>query len=220
MAAVRVKQLRAKRGMSAAQLARRCADLGAPALTTNVIANIETRRRDVSVDDLLVFALALDVPPIHLLTPAPGDPEAPASMRSQRGDGRAEPGPAATFAVTPEVRVEDPQLVRRWIQGQEALPAGDARRYYSFALEHLPAPDTSGTLAQYAQTLVQDAGKRLAAQYEAQAAAFVTTVRGQVQELLTELEAAIDDGSAVSDVRSAVSGARSRLTRTAPPPTP
>src|SRR5689334_7781859 len=91
--AARVKQLRRARGMTAAGLASRCAQLGAPAITTNVISNIEIRRRDVTVDEFLVFALALDVPPALLLTPGPAD----------GGSGEVPP-----LAITPDVQVEDP----------------------------------------------------------------------------------------------------------------
>jgi hypothetical protein len=42
--------------------------LGAAHITRSFIANIESRRRGLSVDDLLVLALALDVRPTELLT--------------------------------------------------------------------------------------------------------------------------------------------------------
>src|SRR6266545_3617976 len=65
----RVQQLRKRRGWSARRLAEACAATGNPQLTENVIANIEAgrrdkhghRRRDVSVDELVAFARALDV---------------------------------------------------------------------------------------------------------------------------------------------------------------
>lgn len=74
----RIKELRKRRGWSLADLARACAEkAGADQLTENVIENIEhgrkgrdgRRRRMVTVDELLVFADALDVAPIHLLVP-------------------------------------------------------------------------------------------------------------------------------------------------------
>src|SRR5687767_10614537 len=64
-----VKQLRLRRDMRVKDLADRCRDLGAEQLTANVLTNIEVRRRGVSVDELLVLALALDVAPAYLLTP-------------------------------------------------------------------------------------------------------------------------------------------------------
>jgi transcriptional regulator with XRE-family HTH domain len=65
----RVQQLRKRRGWSARRLAKACAATGNPQLTESVVANIESgrrdkqgrRRRDVSVDELVAFAQALDV---------------------------------------------------------------------------------------------------------------------------------------------------------------
>lgn len=67
----RVREVRrARGGLSAEQLAQRCADLGMPSLNRSVIANLENGRRDfVTVDELLVLALALDVAPLHLVVP-------------------------------------------------------------------------------------------------------------------------------------------------------
>ncbi len=76
----RIKQIRDRRGMTAKQLAARCKEIGAPEITAPVIANIETgrrgpdgkRRRDVTVDEVLILAYALEVPPILLLLPRGG----------------------------------------------------------------------------------------------------------------------------------------------------
>lgn len=70
--AVRLKETRLRRGLSVAKLAKICADLGAPRLNRAVIANMEVvgRRQDVGVNELLVLALALDVPPVDLLLPS------------------------------------------------------------------------------------------------------------------------------------------------------
>jgi transcriptional regulator with XRE-family HTH domain len=63
----RVAELRGKRGWSAADLARRLADEGAPELNRWVIANLETGRREsVSIDEVLVLAYVLDVSPLFL----------------------------------------------------------------------------------------------------------------------------------------------------------
>jgi transcriptional regulator with XRE-family HTH domain len=75
LVAARIHALRLRRGWSARDLAERCAELGANQLTAAVIANIETgrrdangrRRRDVSVDELLALAQALEVPPFDLI---------------------------------------------------------------------------------------------------------------------------------------------------------
>ncbi len=72
-----LKEIRKKRGWSAAKLAEECAKAGFPQLTESVIANIESgrpdkdgkRRRAVSVDELWAFARTLDVPMGSLLWP-------------------------------------------------------------------------------------------------------------------------------------------------------
>lgn len=77
----RVKEIRDKRGWTAEQLAARCAEIGAPELTRSVLANIESgrrdwesgrRRRDVTVDEMLTLAYALEVQPPLLFTPLSG----------------------------------------------------------------------------------------------------------------------------------------------------
>lgn len=76
----RVRKLREGR-FTVRQLADRCSELGAPELTAATIANIETgrrdkdtgkRRRDITIDELLALALALDAPPLVLLMPFNG----------------------------------------------------------------------------------------------------------------------------------------------------
>lgn len=77
MVAESLKKLREARGLTGEGLARLCAENGAPEITRAVIANIETgrpgkegrRRREVTVDELLVFAYVLDVPPVLLMVP-------------------------------------------------------------------------------------------------------------------------------------------------------
>ncbi len=76
--ASRVRQLRDERGWSARRLAEECAKVGAPELTPSAIANIESgrrgdegeRRRQVTAEELIALAIALDVSPAHLLAPA------------------------------------------------------------------------------------------------------------------------------------------------------
>lgn len=64
-----VKRYRHDRGLTAQQLADRCAQLGV-AFPRAVLANFENRRRPtVSIAELLVLAAALDVPPMLLLVP-------------------------------------------------------------------------------------------------------------------------------------------------------
>ena len=79
----RIRRTREARGWKAKDLAERCAEIGAPEITPAVIANIETgrrdeegrRRREVTVDEMLVLALALELPPVFLFIPLDGDEE-------------------------------------------------------------------------------------------------------------------------------------------------
>ncbi|NUW33426.1 helix-turn-helix transcriptional regulator [Nonomuraea sp. SMC257] len=75
--ASRVRTYRERKGLTREELAARCSKLHLP-LTAAAITNIETgrrnaetgaRRRDVTVDELVVLAKALGVPPILLLYP-------------------------------------------------------------------------------------------------------------------------------------------------------
>lgn len=67
--ATEVKRYRRERGLTAQQLADRCAELGV-AFPRAVLANFESGRRPtVSIAELLVLAAALDVPPMLLLVP-------------------------------------------------------------------------------------------------------------------------------------------------------
>lgn len=104
-------------GWSAKRLADECARLGAPELTSAVIANIEhgrpdedgRRRRDVTVDELLVLAYALAVPPLLLLVPLGDEDETP---------------------ILPGLSVP-PAFAWRWINGDEppAVRGEDGQLY-------------------------------------------------------------------------------------------
>lgn len=74
----RVRRYRLCAGLTRERLAERCAALGAPGLTAAAITNIETgrrnratgvRRREVTIDELVILARALGVPPILLIYP-------------------------------------------------------------------------------------------------------------------------------------------------------
>lgn len=75
--AQQIRAFRKRRNLTLAQLATECERLGAPQLSLSALANIERgqtseskrRRRDVSVDELMVLAKALDVAPLLLLFP-------------------------------------------------------------------------------------------------------------------------------------------------------
>src|SRR4051794_6890719 len=68
--AASVRQHRTALKWSARVLAQRCADLGMPSLTREVIAKIETGRRGIDMDEAAVFAAALGVTLEELTTEA------------------------------------------------------------------------------------------------------------------------------------------------------
>jgi transcriptional regulator with XRE-family HTH domain len=76
-----VVALRKAAGLTREELAERCAALGFPSLTTAALGNVETgrrdaegrRRREITVEEWLVLAYALDVPPLMLLLPPDAD---------------------------------------------------------------------------------------------------------------------------------------------------
>jgi transcriptional regulator with XRE-family HTH domain len=136
VAAKRVREVRRKRGLTVAQLAERCAVRGMPGLTEQALYNLEAgradkrgrRRRAVTVDELLVLGLALDVAPVHLLVSPDHDDE--------------------PYQITP-ARGEPAGAVRDWIRGVPALAGIVQRDFYNEVPEpewHLSAsgfPDTS-----------------------------------------------------------------------------
>jgi transcriptional regulator with XRE-family HTH domain len=74
--AEQVTRWRKHRGWNREELATRCKDIGMPQLTAASITNIESgrrqngvRRRQITVDELLVLAAALRVPAFLLITP-------------------------------------------------------------------------------------------------------------------------------------------------------
>lgn len=104
-----IAEWRRKRGMNREALAERCNELGLPKMSPSVITNIESRRavkgaprRAVTVDELMVFARALNVPPMLLLVPYP------------------EQGGVELF---PEEMIETPSAID-WISGEAY--AGDS----------------------------------------------------------------------------------------------
>jgi hypothetical protein len=110
--------------MTIKALAERCAELGAPGLTAQALYKLEGQRdradrrpRPVTVDELLVLALALNVAPVHLLVPT---------------DDAGEPYP-----VTATVEA-DSSRVRGWARGLfmlRRLPrVGDQRQFFA----HVP----------------------------------------------------------------------------------
>lgn len=76
LAGRRIREIRKRRRWTVRDLADRCAEIGAPRITATVITNLETRRRatrEITADELLVIAYALEVAPALLMSPLNGD---------------------------------------------------------------------------------------------------------------------------------------------------
>ncbi|MGD6743011.1 helix-turn-helix domain-containing protein [Streptomyces sp. BH106] len=102
----RLREVRKRRDLTAQQLADRVADLGVP-MNRAVLVKIENgRRENISVAELLGFALALDCSPLSLLLPTDNSP----------------------YAVTP-TRTEPANDVRDWVRGRQPLPGMDEQAY-------------------------------------------------------------------------------------------
>lgn len=106
----RVRELRGRSGLKAAELAERLVDLGVP-WNRSIVANFEAGRRpNVSVVEWLALAQALNVAPVHLLVP----PDSPNG---------------GTYNVTPKLSasVED---VRAWVRGFYPLATDNASQFH------------------------------------------------------------------------------------------
>jgi transcriptional regulator with XRE-family HTH domain len=101
-----MREVRERRRWSLRELAERLAEVGHP-MHHVTVAKIETGVRGVALDEVLALAYALDVSPLHLITPL-DDAEA--------------------VAVTDTVSAGAVE-VRRWLRGQTPLPGQDERTY-------------------------------------------------------------------------------------------
>ncbi|GAA0812154.1 hypothetical protein [Spirilliplanes yamanashiensis] len=187
LVATQIRQIRGHRGLTVRALAARCAELGGAHLTANVLTNIEVRGRGVSVDELLVLALALDVAPVHLLIPPIGH--------------------GADLAVTDQVAA-DPLAAAAWIRGEAPLPPANAAAYLAYAVER--AEPTGRAQPQAAEALKARAAG-LAAQYEAEAQQFLGKVRQQVTDLVTYLEESVGSGVPTDDLLQVLETVRHRV---------
>ncbi|MFJ8269467.1 hypothetical protein ACIQ8G_03695 [Streptomyces sp. NPDC094154] len=133
--AARVQEVRKMRVWTIKQLAERCAELGFPELTPNALYNLEggrrdeegRRRRNVTVDELLCLADALDVAAVNLLVPLEEVP----------------------YWYTPE-RQESSGRVREWIRGTRPLPSTNSRWF------KIVRPDSDWTDEDVKKTLQDD----------------------------------------------------------------
>ena len=179
-------------GVLNAAVAARCAALGAPEVTDQVVRNIETGRRTVSVDHLCVLALALDVAPVHLLTPR--DADGPVEVR-----------------VSTDVSA-DPAAWSAWVHGKAPLPDDmNPQAFWGYALEHAE-PDDGQAMVTLARAQASTAVARVMAQVQADSTQEITAVRAAAQAALESVARAAqsDDPTvlqeALSRAREAVSG--------------
>ena len=191
VAGCRVAELRRRRGLTGGQLAARCAELGAAHITRSFVANIESRRRGLSVDDLLVLALALDLAPVELL-----------ALSAEADE---------SLALTATVCVADPDLLRGWLVGEAALPASNARLYYGAALERMEAPGGLAMSA-YAKAVVQERTAQIAAHYEREATELLQRTRAQAIDLLSDVADAVASGASQDEILGRLAAIRSRVT--------
>ena len=184
----RIRTARKRRGWSAQKLADQLAAAGAPELTMFVISNIESgrrkdgkRRRDVSVDELFLIAYVLGVPPIHLLVPAT-ESETPVE-------------------VAPGAHVDKPELLLRWIRGDQTLPGIDPRAFFAATLEHVQAPDGQQTLAEYTRNVLHDQAREIVKQFNTEADQLADQTRQRMAALTESLEQAISSGATGEELR-------------------
>jgi transcriptional regulator with XRE-family HTH domain len=112
----RVRQVRARRELTAQQLADRLRELGVP-WDRATVTKLETgRRQNVTLTEWLALARALEVAPVHLLV----EPEGPGAAADA-----AEP-----YQVTP-TETASREDARAWIRGMSSLPQTDLRIFYS-----------------------------------------------------------------------------------------
>jgi transcriptional regulator with XRE-family HTH domain len=185
--AAQIKHLRARRSMTVKDLAARCRELGADQLTANVITNIEVRRRDVAVDELLVLALALDVPPAHLLTPSTS---------------------SARIALT-TTEIYEAEAVEQWIIGVTPLLSAGSTSYVQYVAErtagrgHRPSAHAAALLRARTSGLVE--------QYENEAQEFLGKVRRQVVDLVDYLQDSVNNGVPADDLVQVLETVKARV---------
>jgi transcriptional regulator with XRE-family HTH domain len=121
-----VRKRRRQLDLNRQQLAEKCASIGAPQITTAALTNIETgrpdkdgkRRREVSVEELLALAHALNMNPVDLMVPADlGDDE--------------------PYQVTEQVNTTV-ATARDWISGTAFLVPPETPMEFAVAIQSMP----------------------------------------------------------------------------------
>lgn len=106
--ATNLAAIRTRVGMSSAQdLADRVKELGGR-LDRAAISKIESGTRNVSLDEAVLLAAALDVAPVHLLVPLDD---------------------AAQVQIVPSRKPVTATAAREWVRGRRPLPMTNARTY-------------------------------------------------------------------------------------------
>ncbi|MFI5526994.1 helix-turn-helix domain-containing protein [Kitasatospora sp. NPDC051853] len=180
-AAIRVRDARKRRGMTTKQLAEACARVGGERLTAPVLANIETgrrqngvRRRELTIDELVIVAVALDVSPLHLM----GMPD------------DAEPGTA--IQLTSELAITDSELLLAWLTGQRALPDSDSRQFYAATVQQMPAStDRQAAVNELTRSVLENRAAELVQQFNS-----------ELQNQLGQITAAIDSGASPEELKA------------------
>jgi len=188
--AIRLRELRELRHLNGRQFAARCAARGADRITSHVVTNIETGRREVTVDDLLLFALVLDVPPAELLTPSQERP--------------------LTVAVADDVAVADRAELSGWICGRHPVEAADQEQYRSYVATHMPPGINANALA-VGSLEWQAAAGRLLGQFGRELDDVTDRLRGQFADALDEVTAGLRRGATEEEVAQIVAQARQGL---------
>lgn len=119
--AQQLRAVRERRRWNQQQLADRLAELGDP-MDRSTIAKIENGSRQISLDEALRLAAALEVSPVHLFTDPPH--EGPATTKSGTATSRPRVRLAANLAVSP-------REARMWVRGQQPLHGADRKTFYT-----------------------------------------------------------------------------------------
>ncbi|MFG1650678.1 helix-turn-helix domain-containing protein [Micromonospora sp. NPDC049275] len=182
---LRLKEIRKKRRLNPDKAAELYGD---PAMSTTVLMNIEAgrRRTPVTVDELMRFAYALDVPPEALLVPG-------ADRRVQ---------------VTPGVVVDSIRLLR-WMRGEEALDGTDAAHYEATAAESVE-PSGRGIPQQLRDEFLTRAQAAFDG-FFADSDEIRRKTRQQVREVLGEVRTAAADGAPTEELLAMIDGFLDRL---------
>lgn len=174
----RLKAARARRdGISARQFAAHLATLTPPGetrLSANVLQNLEVGRRQqaVTVEELLLLAAGLSVPPEYFLIPPPGE----------------------TLQITPTVALGSAEFLD-WLRGRHApdIPGTDAAHYAAVSAEELGDSRLSGNAALKAEYLRRASG--MLDDFLADHDEIIGKTREQVRDMLGDLRTAVADGA-------------------------